>query len=227
MKRFSVPTLFILFSTLFVSAQKIDFGVRLGFTEASLHGTYDGLSGNTGTVKNIDPMVCLDVNFGNLTVQPGLAFYVKGGGNTAINSSSFYFDSMTGLSTIQSSASLLKIYYLELPVNVLYNFPVKAGKFFIGAGPYLAMGVSATSEIYQSSNGNSTTQSNVKSDVSFGSGQNDLRRFDLGINALGGFRFNKGIELALGFGQGLTNVSNDNSINAKNQTATVTLGYFF
>ncbi|WP_461451511.1 outer membrane beta-barrel protein [Mucilaginibacter sp.] len=123
-----------------------------------------------------------------------------------------------------TAKSKLSIDYLELPVNFLYNMPVKGGKFFIGGGPYLAYGLSGkgkTTEII-TSNGNTTT---TYSETNSNFGSEGLRRFDFGLGALGGFELNNGISISAGFEHDLTNIEQSGTNNTKNEVFMASVGY--
>lgn len=219
-KTLSICTL-MLFAGL-ASAQTTKFGIKAGFTSAKLSATSGSLSSNTDAVKNFYGGVFAEAEFGQISFQPGLAYITKGGGSSD-------YAATSSTSSI-SAKSTLNFNYLELPLNVLYNVKLKPGKIFFGGGPYLAYGLSGTAKVeattYNAS-GAVVSRNNVSEDVTWGSGTNDVKRFDVGLNALVGFRLNNGLELNLGLGAGLGNLSNDSSVSIKNQTLSAGLGYFF
>lgn len=124
--------------------------------------------------------------------------------------------------------------YVELPLNLVLSIPVEknTGVFF-NAGPYIAVGVGGKSKT-DSKFGPLTSSSNssikFSNDDPFTSQQEDaaynkLKRFDYGINAGGGFRFEHLI-LKVNYGMGLAKINStesNNSVNEKNKYRTLSL----
>jgi len=117
--------------------------------------------------------------------------------------------------------------YLELPVNLMLKFPIgDNSRFFIGAGPYAAVGIggktktdvkilgvsSSSDENIAFNNDNPTTTQ--QEDASF----NRVRKFDYGVNALAGIETGK-LLLGVNYGLGLTkiNSNSNNNSNDKNK----------
>jgi hypothetical protein len=221
-KSIFILSLVLVYHTAF--AQKLNFGLRAGLTSAQLVENVNGATGNTASITNVDIAAYLDFKYGNFTIQPGVGYFLKGGGG---DGGSFSTGSVAYLSNV-----VLTLHYLEIPVNLIYNFPVKYGKFFVGAGPYVAYALSGNNEVLNiivpTSSGSTGSQSNTANyPVSFGSGIGDLHRVDFGVNTLGGFRFKNGLELGFAFSPGLTNLVNASNVSTKNVTASFTVGYFF
>lgn len=217
-------TLLSLIIIFFVSpaiAQNVNFGLKAGITSSILVESYNGTTSTTGGINNVDIGAYADIKYGNFTLQPGLAYFLKGGGG----GSSYTYSSSSGTATFYDQ--LIKLYYIELPVNAIYNIPIKAGKFFVGGGPYVAIAVAGKSEIVSSTTAAGSSSSSATTDISFGSGTNHIRRGDYGMNVLGGFRFNNGLDLGLVYGFGLQNLSNQSNFSVKNASGSITVGYFF
>ncbi|QKJ30226.1 outer membrane beta-barrel protein [Mucilaginibacter mali] len=206
-----------------VSAQKVNFGARLRYTDAKLMISAYGMTRHYRDLANVDPGVFADINFGKVTVEPGLLFALKGGalGGPIIGNSTDY-----NILNID-----LQLYTLELPVNILYNIPLKPGKIFIGGGPYAGYAVSGKYKGYttQYTSPNTVTEvSTTSTPVSFGSFPTYIKRFDFGLNGLAGFRLNNGFEINIGMGFGLANVVNKNNPAVMhNRTISAGIGYFF
>jgi hypothetical protein len=182
--------------TSFSFAQSVSFGIKAGVNFPTLSVSDGSASATSSSSTGFHAGAIADIGLGQFSLQPGILFTTKGGSS---GSSSF-------------GSSDLKLNYLEIPVNLLYNISVpKAGKVFLGGGPYFAYGLS----------GNNGTK--------FGSGANDIKNPDFGINILGGFRFTNGLFLSGGYGFGLGNLNNDSSagLTIKNKGASISLGYFF
>jgi hypothetical protein len=119
-------------------------------------------------------------------------------------------------------------HYLELPVNLLYNFKIKPGKIFVGAGPYIGYLLSA--------NGHNTTTTNGTANYSetkfvVGNG-GDYKRIDLGVNFVAGIALKNGLLFNLAAYQGFTDILAPTATNkfpptTKNMALTLSAGYAF
>jgi hypothetical protein len=206
--------------TSFVMAQA-KFGIKMHYTSAKLNASAYGISGNTTTIRGIDGGVFAEFTKGPISFQPGIVLTQKGGtGNFE------YAATSTGyISTISD----IKINYLEVPLNFLYNFQLKPGKVFFGVGPYLGYALSGKSNHYNSiyNNSGAFTESTTSDDITFGSSANDIKAFDYGVNLQLGFIFNQGVELGFGTGLGMANLSNESAVTVHNQLVRIGIGYFF
>lgn len=196
---------------------KISWGVKASYNFAKIDAsvsdpTFGNFSGSSDNLHSFGFGAFAEIGLGDKgSFQPGISYIRKGGASTTDDTGVFVHEKTN-------------FDYLEIPLNFLYNVPLKAGKVFIGMGPYVAMGLSAKSKTDDTSTDDGT--SNTTS-IKFGSGENDLKRMDFGINALGGFRFNSGIEIGGGMGFGLSNLTNVSSVKTHNHTISISAGYFF
>ncbi|MDP9048564.1 MAG: PorT family protein, partial [Bacteroidota bacterium] len=190
-------------------AQSVSFGVKAGANFSKLTTSSSGISVTSSSLTGFHVGAVADIGLGDWSLQPGLLYSTKGG----------------TYGTASDGTVKLALNYLEVPVNLLYNIHVGVGKVFIGAGPYLGWGVSGkgTATGAATSTGSGTETNNI----TFGSGANDTKNPDFGINILGGFRFTSGLSLSAGYGIGLANLSNDNSGTIKNNVVSLSVGYFF
>ncbi|WP_114940294.1 MULTISPECIES: porin family protein [Mucilaginibacter] len=200
-------SLCLLMASFAAFAQLPTFGVKGGVNFATLHATVDGFSGsgNSGSLTSFNVGAFVDFKFGNLSLQPALNFTGKGG------SSSFAVDDEA------SSNSKVKLYYLQVPVNVVYHVPAVVGDFYFGAGPYLGMGIS----------GKAKDDSGNSEDIKFGSSQDQIKRTDAGLDAIVGFKFKTGFLINANYDWGLTNITNVNGIKLTNRVFGVSVGYAF
>ena len=206
-------TLLLLCLTSFISfsyAQSLNFGIKAGVNFSKLSASASGvtLTSSTSTGFHIGGVV--DIGFESWSLQPGILYSTKGG---------------TYGSAADGGTAKLTLNYIEVPVNILYNIPVGVGKIFVGGGPYFGYGISGTGTTTGAftSTGSGTESQNL----TFGSGPNDTKNPDYGVNFLGGIRFEKGFAVSVGYGLGLGNLSNDSSGSIKNNVISVSAGYFF
>jgi hypothetical protein len=162
-----------------------------------------------------------------LAIQPGIIFTGKG--------SKIQSGSPNDLNYFKATVNP---YYIEIPVNIAIKLPLsKESNFFIGAGPYAAIGVGGKRKIEGKTIGvafNSKEKIEYSNDdpSTFndeeGTGLGVLRRFDYGLNATAGFQLNSGM-IALNYGYGLaklqsgTNSSEDN--NNKHRVLSLSVGF--
>lgn len=118
------------------------------------------------------------------------------------------------------------ISYIEVPINLAYAFG-SSTKFIVGAGPYVAYGLSGKND-YSITSGN-TTVGSVNEDIKFGSGSTEVSRLDYGAHAIAGVLFQNGFLLKVNYGLGLSNLysSNTNGASYKQKYLGASLVYFF
>jgi hypothetical protein len=160
-----------------------------------------------------------------LSIQPGLLFTGKG---TKTQSGT------------EGSANWYRAtsnpYYIEMPVNFILKTPTGPIKFFGGAGPYIAVGVSGKNKVDGAILG---AQFSSEEDIRWsnddpstlnqeeGSGFGIMKRFDYGLNGLVGIEASK-LVITANYGLGLaklqsgSNSGEDN--NNKHRVFSVTLG---
>ena len=115
--------------------------------------------------------------------------------------------------------------YLELPLNFVYY----SNGFFAGGGPSLSYGISGKDKMKFSDG--SMPDDNEK--VHFGSGENDVKTFDLGANFTTGYKTRSGFLISANYTLGLSNIGNTSSDNTvgnvkiKNNCFGIKIGYMF
>ncbi|MFD2871154.1 porin family protein [Mucilaginibacter ximonensis] len=208
MKKTLSMLLMVSITCLAANAQKLIVGGKIdgGIAYQQIKGP-DILS--TGSLKtfNIKGIVQMPLKSGFwLEAEPGIAN--KGG--------VFYQDALT---------TTTHITYLELPVNLLHkwNF-TNLGKYYLGAGGFGAEGIKGN--IKYETPGVATTDK-----LKFGA-NNDLRRFDAGLDFITGFEFRNRVTFNMGYKLGLKDIESIPEQDAgttvmKNKEFTIGLGYIF
>jgi Outer membrane protein beta-barrel domain len=98
------------------------------------------------------------------------------------------------------SPSKTVLNYIELPLNVVFQTNSPEGKFFVGAGPSISMGLSG--KFKWKDNGGSGS-----SDINFGSGIDDyIKAFEAGVNFLAGFQLKSGFLITANYNTGLSDL---------------------
>ena len=125
----------------------------------------------------------------NLYVQPGVSLQGKG--------AKFASGSFAGEDFELTQNTM----WLEVPVNLVGKIEAGMGNLFLGAGPYVAFGLSGKNKF-------STTIDGIEDqvrDFKFGK-DNTLKNTDFGINFTAGYEFGNGLQIHGGYGLGLTNI---------------------
>jgi hypothetical protein len=162
-----------------------------------------------------------------LAIQPGVIFTGKGTKTQSGNEGDANFYRATS-----------NPYYVEVPVNLVFKTPTGNSNFFIGAGPYIAMGIGGKNKV----NGNIAGVSfNSEKTIDWsnddpttlneeeGAGFGIMKRFDYGLNGTVGIEASK-LVISANYGLGLAKLQSgsggsgeDN--NNKHRVLSFTLGF--
>lgn len=202
-------------------AQTVKFGAKAGINFASI-SAYSNPSGSNYQSKdfsNVRLGVITEIGWPKFVLQTGLMLDGKGGENTYINTN----DNTNRLKKI-------RLYYLEIPVNLLYKKQTKLGTLFVGGGPYAAYGIaggySLSGIIFDS-----VVDGSEK--VAFGNDENsDFKRTDFGLNLRSEIRFLHGIGFELNYEYGFRNIAtpsvyDDPNIKTRNKVFGIAVSYLF
>jgi hypothetical protein len=203
-------------------------GARLegGLNLANVSITDDGEVDDAKTLTSFHVGLRGDVPIGDVfAFQPGILFTGKG---TKIQSGD--------PSQPTYYKATLNPYYIEMPLNFVFRTPpVTKTRFFAGAGPYIAVGVTGNQKIEGKSMGVAFSE---EDDIEF---SNDdpgtiyidlpnytLKRFDYGLNGTAGIE-GKSMTLSVNYGLGLAKLragsDSDDDNNNKHRVLSFTLGF--
>jgi hypothetical protein len=128
----------------------------------------------------------------------------------------------------------LRVLYLEIQANFLLKERLGNGKLFLGAGPYLARGITGRSKAKGfSSLGGQRTDYDMQVPVKF---SNEVvyntpnvyeKHYDAGLNFLAGYELKNGLFFNAVYSLGLTNLYYDDNYKSKNTYVGLSVGYFF
>jgi hypothetical protein len=215
-----VLTAVLFFSTLSTFSQ-ISIGAQGGatFSNPSIKPP-SGLSYESSSKTGFQAGLIFDIPLGEggLRLMPELKYANKVHGVSAIVSIPVQGTlNYTGTSNIS---------YIEVPLNLAYAFG-SSTKFIIGAGPYVAYGLSGKND-YSITSG-TTTVGSLKEDIEFGSGPTEVKRLDYGAHAMAGVLFQNGFLVKVNYGLGLANLysSDTNGASYKQSYLGASLVYFF
>lgn len=197
-----------IFSTLSVHAQ---FAILGGVNFQNLNGKqFDDSKLENSLIVGYHAGVNVQLPIAsNFYIQPGLLFSTKGGKNTTGELSTTY-----------------NLYYLELPLNLVYKAPLGSGYFMLGFGPYIGYGIG----------GKATTEGGaltVKTDVEF---QNVVeindpllvsyfRPFDAGGNIFFGYETAMGLFIQLNAQLGMLKINPEDKRILSDKSAVKNTGF--
>lgn len=207
----------------------VGFGIKAGYNNANLSIDDDGTVEDKNSVSSFHAGIYLDLPLAPVfSIQPGLMVSGKGAKYTVGDKSSAnWYEAKTNP------------IYLELPVNAVGKIPLAPHtNIFIGAGPYVAMGIAGKRTVEGSLVGvDYSKEENIKfgdDDPANGSnGSNNsgnVKRWDWGINFMGGVEISH-FTVNAGYGLGLANInpgsSNNDNDKYKNRVFSVSVGFLF
>jgi hypothetical protein len=99
---------------------------------------------------------------------------------------------------------------LDIPLNLLY----RSNGFFIGGGPNLGFNLDASSKI-----------DGITADIGIGTDDDEVRRFDFGLNFMAGYQTDFGLVVGVNYLRGLSNIDNTPDGDWRNHAFGITLGY--
>lgn len=211
-------------ASLVTFAQLPTFGIRGGvnFASQSISASGENISVSSGTLTTFNAGVFIDFKFANLSLQPALNFTGKGakytGDVTDINGND------AGTSTVTEN-----LYYLQLPVNVVYHIPVLVGNVYFGAGPYVARGLTGKIKVPAGVDTGSGGTDGTDETVHFGNGEDDIKAMQYGADFILGVEFKKGFLINANYDLGLSNdfPSADGGVSSKSRVFGFSVGYKF
>ncbi len=211
-----------------VNAQNSHVILRGGVNLANVSTTDKGGIDDAKMLTSFQVGVIGDLNITSfLALQPGIIFTGKGTKSQSGNEGDANYFRATS-----------NPYYVEVPVNLVFKTPTGPGKFFIGAGPYIAMGIAGKNKVdgriagvdfhseenIKWSNDDPTTLNQEE-----GSGFGIMKRFDYGLNGTIGVEASR-LVISANYGLGLAKLqsgsggSGDDN-NNKHRVLSFTLGF--
>lgn len=203
--------------------------IKAGINLANVSTTADGRVEDANQLTSYHVGIVGDVPLGSVfSFQPGLLFTGKGAKTQTGDASSNNYSKAT-----------TNPYYIEIPANLVLKAPIGSGtKLFVGAGPYLGIGISGKTKIetvrpllgkseierdIEFSNDDPTTL-----DYEEGAGFGIMRRFDYGLNGTAGIE-GKSIVLGVNYGLGLAKLqsgaNNNEDNNNKHRVLSFSIGF--
>jgi len=183
----------------------IKYGIKAGVNLATISISEDD---DLKSITSFQIGGTVDIPVGtSFSVQPGISLSGKG----------FKFK---GNDSGDSYKDQTDVMYLEIPVNAIY----KIGGIYLGAGPYAAFALSGKNKWEETYEGE-TEKGDEK--IKFGSGDDEMKASDFGLNILAGYQLSSGLNFGLNYGLGLSNLMNSDDFKMKNRVFSVTVGFSF
>ncbi|MGZ5220569.1 MAG: porin family protein [Chitinophagaceae bacterium] len=186
------------------------FGITAGASLANTHFKAGDISISADNKIGLTAGLVVDIPFTeNFSFQPALN-YVQKGYKVEISDEN-YKDKLT-------------LHYVEIPLNILFKPQMQKVRFFVGAGPSIALALSGKEK--EEDNGSTNTYK-----YKFGNNpdEHDMKRLDFGANFITGIETKSGFLVAVNYNLGLSNVapgdSDDGTI--KNRYFGFKVGYLF
>jgi len=203
--------------------------IKAGINLANISVNEDGRVEDAKQLTSFHVGIVGDLPIGSyFSFQPGILFTGKGAKTQYGDPSSNNYSKAT-----------TNPFYIEVPANLVAKLPIGTGaNFFVGAGPYLGVGVSGKNKVVierpilgrfesesdiEFSNDDPTTFDNEE-----GAGFGVMRRFDYGLNGLAGIE-GRSVVVGVNYGYGLAklqsgaNSSEDN--NNKHRVFSISVGF--
>lgn len=197
-------------------AQLPTFGIKGGVNFATTHQSQEGVlfNANPDLLTTFNAGVFADFKFGNISLQPALNLTGKGSRN------SIQFTDESG-KIVETTSQKLKLFYLQVPVNVIYHIPAIIGDIYLGAGPYVSKAISGKIT------GPDQNGQSFSTDVKFGN-EGIIKSMEYGADAIAGITLKGGLLLNVNYDLGLSNISShDASGRAQTRVLGISVGYAF
>ncbi|MFD0765156.1 porin family protein [Mucilaginibacter lutimaris] len=158
-----------------------------------------------------------NLSLGSVTIQPAVYYSAKGGKTT---------EEVAVGDIIYRAYGNMRLSYIQVPVNVVYNIPAGRGSYFLGAGPYIATALKASFKPISVDDNDVNNWPTTKYEL--GSGDNNtITRFDYGVNMLAGYQFVNGITINAGYDVGFSNIKTETYLyrSTKTRAMLISVGY--
>jgi hypothetical protein len=210
----------LLFAAGPLCAQSVKLSISAGLNEATAN------VGNTQSSINylagINAGIFAGIDFGNITVRPGLSYSQKG----YTSKTSIIVPSPNGAIGTFNASGKIRLNYLELPLDVLYNIHTKPGNVFLGGGGYYGYALSGHAKGNTAADyGNGVINNNQDADIAFGK-DSYYKRSDFGLNAVAGIQLKNRLSFSINYDFGLTSVINSTlATTDKNRVLGLAIGF--
>lgn len=212
---------------------QVGIGVEAGINLNNLADRYENETQSNQIKVGPHAGLVFDIPVGtNFSVAPAIRWSQKG----AVVESNYNGVNGNGQPAAIEEKSKRTYNYVEVPINLVYKTGTPgAGRFMIGAGPYIAYLAHASEKLKMTMRvAGVEDEEAVVSDHQIGVGEKDddeLKALDYGAQAFLGYQMSSGIFAKVGSSVGFANTALNKNMNgdfqSKNYNFFFTLGYMF
>ncbi|WP_165358948.1 porin family protein [Spirosoma sordidisoli] len=213
---------FVLLLIQTVSFAQVRLGITGGGQLVNQAYTFDGQPMSGKGILGYHGGFMLDaIVTDNLSFRPQLLYSVKGAKLPDLGIGQLLGDlgGLTGLGSLDASVKSTMT-YIEMPLQLVYSLDAGPGWINLGAGPYVAYGLSGKTV-------SSLAGQNETTPIDFGSGEDQAKRLDYGLRVSVGYELPSGLVLTGFYSPGLSNISNTADQKVKNTAFGLSLGFLF
>jgi len=224
-KMIPLTLLALCISFISVKAQKSSAIIKGGVNLANVSIDEDGGIDDARTLASFQVGVLADLKLlPVLYFQPGIVFTGKGTKTeTGDDDDATFYRATTNP------------YYLEVPMNIVFKTPGDNARFFVGAGPYVAIGIAGKNKVegavlgteFSSEEKIEWSNDDPTTSTEEGAGFGIMKRFDYGLNGLIGVE-TANLVFSANYGHGLAKLQSgtdsDVDNNNKHRVFSFTLG---
>ncbi len=201
-----IVAVLLLFSSIVIAQQKVEYGVRTGLNISTFVGDFSNNVQDLSARANFHVGGVLELHLlERLSLQPELSYSRQG----------VVFDQFLTFNAGSSeTSSTIKLDYINIPL--LAKFYVVKDVLSLGCGPQLGIRVNAEQEV----RGGSVVF--PEADIS-----DFFEPIDLSLDFELAAKLESGLNFGLRFGLGLTNINDVETVDDKNAVFQLSVGYFF
>jgi len=119
------------------NAQRMGIGPEAGINLSTMTAKYNNVENSGEYLPGLKIGGVFEIGLSNIiSLQPGLLFQMKGYRND--------FTRMVVINNLtyqETEEAKVRANYLEIPLNLQFNFDAGPGNFFVGVGPYAAFAI--------------------------------------------------------------------------------------
>jgi hypothetical protein len=180
-----------------ISEAQLRVGLKAGISQSKQQISGNSIFSNDH-YKSYHAGLISDIRLaGNFYLQPQILYSRRG--STLLNS------------TASTADTKVRINYIDVPVNLVYKFPVAFGQLFAGAGPSFSYGFGGKQE-----------QNGQKQGLYAGK---NWKREDISLSFTAGIEFNNGLFISANSQKGLMDVYKPDGVSVKNRSVSLSVGY--
>ncbi len=217
---------FILMLCYATANAQVSMGIRGGYTIANLlfeEKSQPLTTSTPGQLNSAHADLLLNIPLsGGFYLQPVIRYVTKGANFQNNNS-------VKPVNVYLSATDRIKVHYLELPLNLVYKIPVGFGKITVGAGPYVAYGMTGRYNTAIEYNGQTIQKS--YQNIEFRDGDQAaatnmrLRRWEGGANFMMGLEFKNMLMLGVNYSYGMSDLDRTHATTVKNRYLGISMGF--